>query len=94
MNRRGFLTGLAAAATAFAILPSAKTYGRNWSFTKSGILSPTQEWENAPFEISFYWHELAQFSTPATELVTASNFFPKTIRYSLNNSGVFERVHA
>lgn len=45
MNRRGFLTGLAAGIASFAILPSAATYARKW------VLMDNWFWESPEYHL-------------------------------------------
>lgn len=41
MNRRGFLGAMLKAGAAFAVLPSALTYARQWKPTDAGLVVPT-----------------------------------------------------
>ena len=52
MNRRGFLSGLAAVAATFAVLPSAVTYQRTWRIPpRKQLYVPNPAYYDAPYEI-------------------------------------------
>lgn len=56
MNRRGFITGLAAAVAGFAILPSAMTYKRSWKQVNE-LWVPNPEWEKVDHEVYFMFNQ-------------------------------------